>query len=348
MFFIDHGPWSTSELSDFHKKMDFVRSFVDRQTIGPDATQVGLMFFRETDVNKTHTYHRIDYIPLDGYKNKSGLLHHFDTFPNNQGPGNSPTFVGLIYAKDLFQHSRGDRPGVRNNFVLITDSHNFDIGHVEEYGKQLQDMGVNITVVAIGFSNNTDTQALQVLQKISRGSILHVPDSDVLKDTTLVFDGAMCQNPGSSPNCPASIQALACDILQRNNQGKLNLATVHLDHVHDNSNAYNNIWDMCHGYQASRSSYYCSGCPSAARGSSVCLSSHLMYYLTVLSDKGPISVQDLAGGCHPTCWSRHYVGQAVDLKTDVKRHQDYMDTCVVMGGKATDRGSFITCEFFIF
>ncbi|XP_055867298.1 uncharacterized protein LOC106076586 [Biomphalaria glabrata] len=144
--------------------------------------------------------------------------------------------------------------------------------------------------------------------------------------------------------CPTSAKDKACTLLQKYNSGDLGLAMSHPSGKQDNAYAYNNIRDMCKGLRASRSNYSCSECKTGpAPGGSVCLTDKLLTYLITLVSKGKVYVTELAGACH-SCTSKHYLGQAVDLRLST-RSQEYINTCKLMGGFGQNEGNHVHCQF---
>lgn len=132
---------------------------------------------------------------------------------------------------------------------------------------------------------------------------------------------------------------MACELFRSSN---VRTARVHVSGIQDNAFPYNNLRDMCEGRQASRSSYDC-GNNCRAPGGTVCLSVSLLRYLVALKDRGSLYINELAGACH-SCGSKHYTGNAVDLRKE-GRATEYITTCRQMGGVGIDEGTHVHCQF---
>lgn len=152
--------------------------------------------------------------------------------------------------------------------------------------------------------------------------------------------GLPVAGPGGNSTCTQQQQQLACALLKSAN---IKAADTHASGNADDAFASSNLKDVCEGRQARRSSYYCRRGYNSP-GGSTCLSTDLLTFMTDLQTRGSIEIVEIAGACHSRT-SRHYSGQAVDLKKD-GREAEYLTKCQETGGWGKEDTTSIHCHYF--
>ncbi|XP_070567110.1 uncharacterized protein [Ptychodera flava] len=147
-------------------------------------------------------------------------------------------------------------------------------------------------------------------------------------DVKCCFSTPACgDDSGGGGSCGASVQSLACEIL---NHKSITLLTINPSGVNDGADAYSNVKDTCNGGTALRSSYCCSsGC---SPGGSTCLSYNVLKYIKDVADAaGPVQVNSISGACHSST-SYHYRGTAVDFQVSTgSKYLTWMSICSASG-----------------
>lgn len=144
-----HQKFRWSYIYKFDHPENEILKQVEIINIGPDDDQVGVATFATTA--KTEFY-------LDAHLNKSSLLQAVQNI-SFLHPGLSITSRGLKHvAENFYNSTRGDRSGVPNVLVLLTDGNPLHPQIAKAEAEALKNRGVEIFV--LGTSANTDRQNL--------------------------------------------------------------------------------------------------------------------------------------------------------------------------------------------
>lgn len=154
MFLLDSS--GSVGTSNFDKQKQFVSRFVDSFNIAPNAVRVGLVTYSTTTANRFN---------LDRYTTKAALKAAINAVPYTGQ--NTYTGKALQYIKDRsFQANAGDRPGVVNVLIVLTDGQSNDHSVVVTQSGRIH--AANIKTFAIGIGSGITRSELDTIATDSK------------------------------------------------------------------------------------------------------------------------------------------------------------------------------------
>uniref|UniRef100_A0AAQ6ACW7 Uncharacterized protein n=1 Tax=Amphiprion ocellaris TaxID=80972 RepID=A0AAQ6ACW7_AMPOC len=163
---------------DFWKMLQFVDDIIKIFNIGPDAVQIGLTLF--TDTQRTMWQ-------LNTYQTKQSLLKAVDSL--EQRGGGTKTGLALEHILHYsFKYNMGMRPDSRKIVVVLTDGESQD--DVEEPAEHLRDTGIE--VYAIGIRGASHLQLLNMTT--DRAHIYILEDFSSLIEIFNNFSISLCNS----------------------------------------------------------------------------------------------------------------------------------------------------------
>ena len=143
--------------SEFNKVKDFVRSFVNVQTISRNAAQVGVIEYSDKP--------KIE-IALNDNSNSASL--RYDILYIRQSRGTKAATAEMIEmsTNELFSRERGARPGVPRYLVILTDENVTPSNELKAAVRKAAEEGIEIYVIDIG--DKLDLGALKLLAPIPK------------------------------------------------------------------------------------------------------------------------------------------------------------------------------------
>ncbi|KAK3083442.1 hypothetical protein FSP39_022857 [Pinctada imbricata] len=137
--------------TNFEKELRFVSKFANEFDIGPKNVQIGVVTFSSTIRNK---------INLDQFSNKSDLVAAIQKI--DYQPGTTHTGDALLFAMNRsFSSAHGDRPGVKNVMIVLTDGISNKPLHTMNAAKMVHDAGIE--TIAIGVGNMVSLDELRYI-----------------------------------------------------------------------------------------------------------------------------------------------------------------------------------------
>ncbi|XP_070196478.1 uncharacterized protein [Littorina saxatilis] len=126
--------------SNFKLLLSFVNSLTKDWDIGPDSIRVGVEKFSV----KTNTeFH------LNQFNDKQQLMNATNNIKFN--PGTTNTADALRHLKDvMFKSSNGDRPGVPNIAIIITDGKSNNVSKTKTQAEAARKAGIALLVMGVG------------------------------------------------------------------------------------------------------------------------------------------------------------------------------------------------------
>ncbi|XP_076807041.1 uncharacterized protein LOC143450401 [Clavelina lepadiformis] len=180
---------SSSSIGDDNWELlkTFVSGIIRNFMLGVDAAQIGL--FRYNAIVDTDTQ-----ILLNAFTDTEALIAAYDRIPYN-GAG-TRTGQALAYARDnYFLAENGNRPGVRNVLLVITDGRSQD--DVDDIAKDLRAMGILTFVFGIIPSTGRldRDQLLAIAGKEDSLVIAEFGFQDLNMELTRKLSAQICGNP---------------------------------------------------------------------------------------------------------------------------------------------------------
>ena len=131
--------------------IQFVVSLTRTYSIGPDATQIGVIQFAE---NSSVVF------LLNTHNNQDGIVHDLQNMKLMYGPRDTASVLHKA-REECFRPESADRQGVLNLAVLITHGMPTSPEAALDAARALRDSGV--TVVAVGITDDVDKNFLRKL-----------------------------------------------------------------------------------------------------------------------------------------------------------------------------------------
>ncbi|XP_069108778.1 collagen alpha-3(VI) chain-like isoform X2 [Argopecten irradians] len=165
--------------ANFEKQKDFVSTFANSLTIGPDDIQMSVVTF-ESDIHNQFN--------LDTYENKTDLLNAIKNI--SFIAGNTLTEKALNFVRTVsFSNSSGDRENVDNILVVLTDGHSTDRNLTMDEAEMLHNTSTKVITIGIG----ADIDAVELSAIASEPSnAFTVPDFDALSGIEKAISAKAC------------------------------------------------------------------------------------------------------------------------------------------------------------
>ena len=134
--------------TNFQKQKNFVARFAQSFSIGPRNVQIGVVTWATTVHNEFN---------LNTFHTKNDVVHAINNI--NYNSGNTQTHLALQYVeKNSFKAAAGDRPGVANILIVMTDGQSTNPTLTRQETVKLHQM--NLKVFAIGIGTGVDKTEL--------------------------------------------------------------------------------------------------------------------------------------------------------------------------------------------
>lgn len=146
VFVIDSsGSIDDTDPGNWRLVLDFIVDFVDNLDIGEDGARVGMVVYSET---ASSSFYLNSYFNKDVLRREIYAQPHLDSFTNTSG--------GLRVMKDeQFTFQRGDRPGIRNMAIVVTDGQsNRDADRTIQDAEEARRQGIEIFSIGISTAVN--------------------------------------------------------------------------------------------------------------------------------------------------------------------------------------------------
>ena len=137
--------------TNFQKQKDFVAHFAQSFDIGPQKVQIGVVTFSSA----THNIFN-----MNKYHDKTSLTNAIHSIPYNSG-GTRTDLALKHVATNSFTSAAGDRPGVANILIVMTDGQSNQPTLTRQEANKLHQK--NIKVFAIGIGSGASRTELDVI-----------------------------------------------------------------------------------------------------------------------------------------------------------------------------------------
>lgn len=165
--------------TNFQKQKDFVAKFAQSFTIGPHNVQIGVVTFASTVHNEFN---------LNTFHDKHSLVNAINGIHYNSG--STYTHTALQYVeKNSFTSAAGDRPGVANILIVMTDGQSTNPTQTQSETVKLHQM--NLKVFGIGIGSGVDRTELGHIASDSKHVFL-VNNFDALKTLQAELKNTTC------------------------------------------------------------------------------------------------------------------------------------------------------------
>ena len=184
-FIIDSS--SSITLSDWSIVKTFIKEVVSRFNVSSEGVRFGLVLYSTTAYVK---------LKLNEVYTTDGISKRIDSLPYLDGHTN--TAGGLYLANHvIFKAVNGDRPGVKNIGILLTDgASNIDTDKTEPYAKEAKRNGVKM--IAIGVSNKVARKELKAIaSQPHKYTIFHLSKFEALSHALDTVVGEACYEKGT-------------------------------------------------------------------------------------------------------------------------------------------------------
>lgn len=191
VFVVDSsGSINEKDPSNWDTVLNFIERVTDRfQTIGGDGVRIGLVVYsNEAYVEFT----------LNQYDNRGQVINAIRSVPYIGGTTN--TAMGLEYMNDrLFTAANGDRAGVPNVAVLITDGESNE-REQDTIPEATRAKNRGIRIIAVGISDQVNEEELRAVAT-SSSDVLTATDFNTLVNSLDAILLVVCptQAPGKQP-----------------------------------------------------------------------------------------------------------------------------------------------------
>lgn len=134
---------SVSE-SNFELMKDFLKDFLYEADIDNDNIRVGVLTYSTGVYEQFH---------LNTYTTKTDMFNAIDDIPYEYGSTNTADAIKFMRT-NMFLESNGDRPGVNNTAIIITDGiSNINSRRTIPEAQNARDQGIHIYAIGIGLSD---------------------------------------------------------------------------------------------------------------------------------------------------------------------------------------------------
>ena len=191
VFVIDSsGSIDDTDPGNWRLVLNFIVEFIDNLDIGEDRTRVGMVVYSEFAITR---FFLNDYYNRDDLRREIFASPHLDSFTNTSG--------GIRLMKDEhFTPRRGDRPGVRNIAILVTDGQS-NIDHQRTISDAQAAMRQGIEMYSIGISsavNEDEIRGISSPPQQMNQNWFQSEDFQMLENVIFDLVRSTCQGGGSS------------------------------------------------------------------------------------------------------------------------------------------------------
>ncbi|CAC5417428.1 COL6A [Mytilus coruscus] len=146
--------------AEFKKILNFMTSLIERADIDSGLVRVGAALYRESGVV---------IFDLKAYRTKKEVVEAIEKIPFNFKSNRANLGAGINVVRDqMLADSAGDRQGIPNGVVVITDSNsNINVDGIDESSNELKDAGATIFTIGIGLENPNEIVSVASNQEFS-------------------------------------------------------------------------------------------------------------------------------------------------------------------------------------
>ena len=150
MVFVLDASTSVTELN-FLVMKDFIKDFLFSANIDGGNVRVGMIIYSTEDHLQFH---------LNGYRNKIDLYTAIDDIPYRHGSTNTADALQTMRTQ-MFTAANGDRPGVPNVAIVITDGvSNINARRTIPEAESARADGIHIYAIGIGLTDTTELDGI--------------------------------------------------------------------------------------------------------------------------------------------------------------------------------------------
>ncbi|CAC5419109.1 COL6A [Mytilus coruscus] len=178
--------------ANFDKMLAFVKTMVKGFNVGQNKIRIGIQTFS----NRAKVQFN-----LNKFADKQAVMTAIDHIPYVSGGTNTGTALKTMYSK-MFTQANGDRPGIPNIGIVITDGRSNNPPNTANEAKNLHKQ--NVDVFAVGIGRGIDKNELNTIATDPDNThVMTVDNFDKLQQITAGFQARTCQN--IPPTAPAFI-----------------------------------------------------------------------------------------------------------------------------------------------
>ncbi|XP_053401477.1 uncharacterized protein LOC123550590 isoform X2 [Mercenaria mercenaria] len=167
--------------SNYNKMLSFVRDVSSKFDIGPDKVRIG------TEIFSDRTYIQFN---LNKYNDGASVDKAIGNIPYKRGTTNTGQALKDAYSK-MFTAGNGDRPGVPNIAIVVTDGRSTNRPTTLSEAKKLRDSGAQVFTVGVG--SGVDKSELNAVATDPDSShVLQVTDFSKLTQITASLNSKAC------------------------------------------------------------------------------------------------------------------------------------------------------------
>ena len=150
MVFVLDASTSVTE-NNFLVMKDFIKDFLFNAAIDNGNVRVGIIIYSTEDYLQFH---------LNTYQNKLALFTAIDDIPYRYGSTNTADALNAMRTQ-MFTAANGDRPGVPNVAIVITDGvSNINSRRTIPEAEQARAAGIHIYAIGIGLTDTTELDGI--------------------------------------------------------------------------------------------------------------------------------------------------------------------------------------------
>ena len=125
---------------NFQKQKDFVAHFAQSFDIGPNKVQIGVVTFANSPHNEFN---------LNTYHNKHDLITAINKIHYSSGGTQTDTALSYV-AANSFKAQAGDRPGVANILIVMTDGQSNNPTKTTQEADKVHKQNIKVFAIGIG------------------------------------------------------------------------------------------------------------------------------------------------------------------------------------------------------
>ena len=169
--------------ANFDKMLSFVKTLVKGFNVGQNNIRIGLQTFS----NRAEVQFN-----LNKFNDKQSVMNALDHIPYNSGGTNTGAALKTMYSK-MFTQPNGDRPGVPNIGIVITDGRSNNPPDTNNEAANLHKQ--NIDTFAVGIGSGVDRHELETIASDPPSlHVMTVTNFDKLQQISAGFQARACQS----------------------------------------------------------------------------------------------------------------------------------------------------------
>ncbi|XP_021364449.1 uncharacterized protein LOC110457477 [Mizuhopecten yessoensis] len=167
--------------ANFDKMLEFVKTMVKNFNVASDKIRIGLSIFSSRQYNIFN---------LNRYTNKASLLAAIDKVPYKSGGTNTGTALKEVYSK-MFTQPNGDRPGIPNIEIVITDGRSNNHPDTVKEAANTQHKGISVFAVGVG-AGVSKSELNDIASDPDSAHVMTVTDFSKLSQIQSAFQSKAC------------------------------------------------------------------------------------------------------------------------------------------------------------